>query len=411
MTIATGIGKQLRYKKESTWGTLPGASGAQSLRRVTSNLDLKKATYESKEIRPDYQKADFRHGMRSVDGTISGELSCGTYADFMATVCRQAWQSLVTTGALLTNVLSAAGVLGSSGTITRSTGSFLTDGFKIGDVVRCTNWTTTGVNLNSRNLWITSLTATVMTAQFLDGTTFPTKASESGLVTIVQAGKKNWMATSSQTNDSYSIEHWFSDILQSETFTGCRINDMDIKLPSTGMATIDTGFMGKDMVPINGSAYFTSPTAVTTSGVLAAVNGALYVAGVQVGLVTGMNIKMSGGMTSGEVIGSNTRPDIFAGGMDVSGQMTVYFTDNVMRDLFVNETEASLCAVFTANNTATSDFMAFTLPRIKVGGASKDDGEKGLIMTMPFTGLLNVAGGTGVSSTATTISIQDSLAP
>ena len=40
MTIAAGVAKQLRYKVEATFGTAPGASGAQVLRRVNSNLDL-----------------------------------------------------------------------------------------------------------------------------------------------------------------------------------------------------------------------------------------------------------------------------------------------------------------------------------------------------------------------------------
>ena len=79
MAFATGVAKQLLYKAESTWGTLAGASGAQRLRRVTSTLSLKKQTYESNEIVDHYQVADFRHGVRSVDGSINGELSPGTY--------------------------------------------------------------------------------------------------------------------------------------------------------------------------------------------------------------------------------------------------------------------------------------------------------------------------------------------
>jgi hypothetical protein len=415
MTIATGIAKKVTYKKETVWGTAAtgGATTGQSVRRVTSSLDMKKATYQSNEIRPDYQTADFRHGARSVDGSISGEVSAGTYADFLGSVCRQVWQAVVTSAAVAT--ASAAGT-GFAGTFTRASGSYITDGFKIGDVVRQTGWTATttaALTNNSRNFWITALTATTMTGMYLDGgnvssVAMVTKASLDS-VTTVQAGKKNWMATSAQTNDSYTIEHFFSDIVQSEVFVGCRVADIDIKLPASGMATIDIGFMGKDMTT-GTTAYFTSPTAVTSSGVLASVNGALFLGGVQVALVTGMNVKLTGNMTNGQVVGSNTTPDIFAGSMDVSGQMSVYFTDNVIRDMFVNETEVTLMAVFTASNAATADFLGITMSRVKVGGASKDDGEKGLQMTVPYTALLNVNGGAAVANTATTISFQDSLA-
>ncbi|PRC92675.1 phage tail tube protein [Solimicrobium silvestre] len=407
--IATGIAKLLRYKKETTWGVQASNVGGQALRRVTSNLDLKKATFGSKELRPDFQVADFRHGGRSVDGTISGELSVGTYGDFMGSICRQAWAAKATTGAITT--VAAASTVGAQGTFTLSAGSFLAMGFDNGDVVTCTGWTTTGATNNNHNFYLTNVTALVMTGVFLDGVPMGTKIAGDS-VTITQAGKKNYLATSGQVNDSYSIEHWFSDIQQSETFVGCRISSMDIKLPSNGFAMIDTAFMGKDMIPmITGGPYFTSPASISTGGNLAGVNGQLYVQGNQVGLITGMNIKINANMTSGEVIGSPTRPDVFMGAMDVSGQLTVYFIDNVMRDLFVNETEASVQVVFTSNNTATADFIAFTLPRIKLGGGSKDDGQKGLIMTMPYTALLNIYGGVNLATPYTTLAIQDSRVP
>lgn len=404
MTIATGIAKQLRYKKETAFAVPAPTAIGQQLRRVTSNLDLKKSTYASKEIRPDYQTADFRHGVLMVDGTISGELSVGTYADFIATAVRQAWQAPSTTGAILTVAATTAGPQYS-----RSTGSFLTDGFKVGDVVRWSGWATTAVNNNTRNFYITALSALTMSGVHLDGTPVGTKIA-GDTVTCSVVGKKAWMPLAGQTNDSYTIEHWFSDIGQSEAFTGCRLSQLDIKLPATGMATIDLQFMGQSMTTAQ-AAYFTTANPVNTGAALASVNGALFVGSLQVGLVTGLNFSVKANMTAGEAVGSNVRPDIFAGKMDVTGQMTVYFQDNVMRDLFVNETEASLQCVFTTNNTATADFMAFTLPRIKMGGAAKDDGEKGLVMTMPFQALLNVAGGAGFAGLATTLSIQDSTVP
>jgi hypothetical protein len=56
--------------------------------------------------------------------------------------------------------------------------------------------------------------------------------------------------------------------------------------------------------------------------------------------------------------------------------------------------------------------MAFSMPRVKVGGAGKDDGEKGIIQTMPFVALFNTTGATNatgaVSTLATTLSMQDS---
>src|SRR6185369_12106217 len=103
MTIATGVAKRLKYKVESTWGTVPSASGSQALRRVTSGLALKKQTYESAELLATYQRQDFRHGIRSVEGPINGEISPGTYKDFMAAAVRRAFTAVTAiTGASIT---------------------------------------------------------------------------------------------------------------------------------------------------------------------------------------------------------------------------------------------------------------------------------------------------------------------
>jgi hypothetical protein len=50
------------------------------------------------------------------------------------------------------------------------------------------------------------------------------------------------------------------------------------------------------------------------------------------------------------------------------------------------------------------------MPRVKLGGSAKDDGEKGLVQTIPYQALFNGSGGTGTTSEQTTLVIQDSLA-
>jgi hypothetical protein len=42
------------------------------------------------------------------------------------------------------------------------------------------------------------------------------------------------MPLTGQTRDSYTIEHFYSDIGQSEVFTGCNVSQMAVKMPSTG---------------------------------------------------------------------------------------------------------------------------------------------------------------------------------
>lgn len=403
MAIASGVFKQLAYKVESTWGTAPGASGAQAMRRTSSSLDLTKETYQSNEIRTDLQLADFRHGTRGVQGRVSGDLSAGTHADFLAAILKKAFAA---TSAITGASITIAGT-GPTYTVTRTAGSFLTDGIKVGDVVRLTGAGFNAANV-AKNLFVVGLTATVATVVVLNGSSL-TAEGPIASATVSVAGKKSYIPTSGHTDTSFSIEHWFSDVGQSELFTGCKPTAAAISLPPTGIATIDWDFMGKDMTSAT-SQYFTNPTAQTTTGSLAAVNGVVRVGNQSVATLTGLTLNIAANFTGEAVVGSNTKPVMAPGRVLVTGQATCYFEDGAFRDIFANETETSILCAFTADNSANADFISFVLPRVKFGGAAKDDGEKGIVQTIPFQALFNAAGGSGTNSEKTTLSVQDSQA-
>jgi hypothetical protein len=126
--------------------------------------------------------------------------------------------------------------------------------------------------------------------------------------------------------------------------------------------------------------------------------------------LTGLQFEIDPTFSGDPVVGSNIVPQLFAGKVMVHGQLTAYFDSVTLRDAFINETEVDLVAAFTADNTATSDFLAMAFPRIKVGGAAKNDGDGGLVQTLPFQALLNVNGGAGTATEKTTFSLQDTQA-
>lgn len=403
MTIqAQGVRKQLRYAKQAGLGTIALPAGGNILRRTQSTLDLNKTSYQATELRSDYQVADMRLGMRSVAGDISGELSPGTYADLIAGALRSPFAAGITTGPQTTIAASAV-----APHFTRTTGSFLTDGFKIGDVIRATGFTNAANN--ATNFMITAVDATDLTVIQLNGPVGIVTEAAGGSVTLAVAGKKALIPSSGFADTYFTFEHWFSDIQQSEVFTDCKVSQLDLALPATGMSTIKAAVMGLNM-QTEQAAYFMAPAPETTSGILAAVNGVVVSGGKAVGIVTGATLTINGTLTTGAVVGSNVAPDVFDGTIKVTGQLTAYFQDATLRDQFVNETESSISFAMTTNNSANADFLAFTLPRIKISSAKKDDGEKALSITIPFTALKNVNGGAGTASDATTVSFQDSLA-
>jgi hypothetical protein len=175
------------------------------------------------------------------------------------------------------------------------------------------------------------------------------------------------------------------------------------------MTNVDFDFLGKDIVTA-GAQYFTAPTAETTTGILAAVNGILVVQGVAVALLTGLSFNLKANMSGEAVVGSNTFADIVEGRIEVDGQFTALFADATVRDYFLNETEVGLYVAMATSPSATADFIAFSLPRVKLGDAARDDGEKALVLTCPFTALRNIAGGAATTSEDTTLAIQDSQA-
>lgn len=408
-TIASGIFKTVAIKKQTALNTkAPAGAGGSSkyLRRVTSQIDLDKDQYSSNEINTSQQVYDSRHGVRSVKGSISGELSAGSYQGPFESLLRAAAASMGVTTAQTTIASTAPGAGQTGGTLTRSGGSFITDGWKVGDMFRMTGWLTTMAGLNSVNCLITTLSATSMTVICPSGKAFVTKAAADP-VTLTAVGKKVAVPTSGHTRDYYTIEHFWSDIAQSEQFVDCVFSTASIKLPATGMSTVEFGVMGLDMQ--TGTAqYFTTPAAAGTGGLCAAVNGALVVNGAKLATVTSAEVQIDGGFTAiGGVVGSNIDPDVIPGKVTVKGTVSVLFDSAAMRDLFVNETESTLILCLTVNNTDTSDAIVIVLPSVKFGSADKDDGEKAITLTMPFFATQAVSNVT--TNLSTTISIQDTL--
>jgi len=370
---------------------------------VTSGLALRKQTYQSQEIRSDYQVADMRHGVRTVEGPINGELSPGTWKDFFAAAVRKAFAAVsAITGASIT----IAGA-GPTWTVTRGAGSWIADGIKIGDVVRLTAGSFNAANIN-KNLLVLAETATVLTVMPLNGVALVAEGPIASS-TLSVPGKKTFAPVSGHTDKSFAIEHWHSDVSLSELFLGCKLNQVDVQLPSSGMSTIGLQFMGRE-IQTAGSQYYVTPTAETSSGVLAAVNGLLALSGAAVALLSGVNFSIRGNLSADSVVGSNIYANIAQGRIMVEGQFTALFQDAAIRDYFINESEVSLHVALATSNLATADFVGFTFPRIKVGGADKDDGEKSLIQTLPFTALFNASGGAATTSEQSSAVIQDSLA-
>lgn len=398
--LAKGVDKKIAYKKEASWGTIAPDTGAKQLRRVTSQFNQTAETLQSAEIRQDYQIADYRLGSLSTEGSLNGELSPGTYSDFFAAALAKDFVAGgSTTGASLTIAAS-----GSFYTITRAAGSWLTDGFYVGNVIRLSGAGFAPANVG-KNIQILSITALVLTVRTFDANTLtpegPIAAADAAVV-----GKQTFAPLTGHTSDSFTVEEFYGGgVNVSEVHAGNKVGSIAVQLPASGFCTIDVSFMGKGMMKTGNTQHFATATAASTTGLTVGISGSVLVNGVPAGVITNASFTLDRGLEAAVVVGSRYAADIFDGRVNVTGNFSTYFENSVYRDYFINETKISLVFALTTGSEANAEVISFVLPSVKLGSTSRNDGEAGIVQDHSFQAILNTVTTTGLP--ATTLLIQD----
>lgn len=401
MAEAQGIEKTVAYKKQTAKGTPASGSGAQYLRRETATFTKNRDSYTSNEINSHRQHVGDTHGIARSSGTVNGNLSPATYTDFFESILRKA-QASVSAIASLTLTIAASG---SNWTVTRSTGSFLTDGIKIGQVIQLS-----GANLAAGNvgkpLVVLDATALALTVSVLNSDLTLTAESAKASSTVTVLGKVIVAASTAHTNDYYSIEEHFTDIARSHFWPDLKAASASISVPASGNVAIALSFLGLGVRTKGGSQVFTTPTAETSKDIVQAIDAALFIGTTRYTTMTSMTLVIDGQMAHGEaVIGSNYVTDIQKGDLKASGTFTVLVEDDAETDLFDNETETTLVVVLP---NIDGEFLSFAMTAVKVFSDDPDDGKKQLVRTFNFTAKRNGDGGAGTKYDDAVIMIQDS---
>lgn len=414
MSLAEGVSARVAYKFYSSSAivagtaavsaTDPAATGGQILRRVASTLALSKDTYQSAEIRSDRQIGDFRHGVKRVAGNISGELSPLTYEQMFEASMRGTWAAAITASQSDFTSVSADNALA---TFTFSAGNPVTKGLRVGMGIRFSDLS--DADNNSTNFIILGFSGTenrVLTVH-----PAPDTMTADSAFTLTTVGRSLIIPASSHVSRKVAVEIYNEDVDIARLFTEMRVGGFNVQLPASGMSTVEFDFMGRDMeIYTSGDApFFTSPTAATSTGIMAAVNGLLRVSGETVAVITGLNIQHQMQLSGDPVVGSNLLPEIFAGRSVVTGQMTAFFEDADLINDFKNETEIEILAYLTTTSADASPAMTFFLPRVKLGGADlQTTGESGQSITLPFQALKYETAVATAGIENTTLQIWDS---
>lgn len=404
MAVAQGINKTLAYKVQSGLGTAASGSGGQLLRRVTGAFNVTNDTYENNEIASHQQSTGATHGINRSAASLSGLASCSTYAAFQAALLRKAWAATTAISSVTLTIAAS----GSNYTITRSAGSWFTDGLKVGDVVVLSGGSLAAGNLN-KNCVVTDIaSATVCTVNVPTGSSL-TAEGPIASCTVTVTGKKTWVPTSSHTNLYYTFEEYYSDLTRSHVYQDVQVSQIALSVPATGNVQMNLDFVGLGSVSRTGTQVLTSPTAETSTTVFSSVNAYVYIDGVKQGAVSSVNLTITGNVAGGEaVVGSNNLPDVQRGRIAVTGTFTALYESDTLTTIRDDQTISEMIIVIADDSTDTADYVSIALPAVKVFSSDADDGEKQIVRTYNFTAQKTAAGGSGTEHNDTIIQLQDS---
>lgn len=406
MGIGKGSSKQVRVKKQVAKGTIAdGATGGQIKRRNTANFNLVKDTYTTEtEQTSTMQLTSSRHGPRQVNGRLNGILSPSTYADEFAALVRQAWAAVTQ----IDDVEITIAASGAFYTLTRTAGSWLTDGMKVGRVCRLAGAGLDADNANKNLLCIGVPSATVANVIPLNRRLPLVAEGPIAAVDVTFPGKLTSVPSTGHTDDYFTVEEWSPDVPRSQVSSDCKPTQAVLTLPGSGNVTVDFTWLGLDQTK-DTSAYFAAPSAETTTEVMTASGGALVVGGVRKAVITDATLTIDGrGVVADPVVGDDVRPDVFSGKVMVSGSLTAYFDGGVESDLFIDETKTQLVFALAAGTEANADFMTLTMTNVKMNSADGDDPEVGSKRTYNFVAVRDKTGGAALATPLTTIEMQDS---
>lgn len=336
-------------------------TGGKVFRPNSGAMNLTKEPITSNENRSDGQISRGRHGSRNLAGQYAGDLSLGSYDDYIEAVFRGTFETALTiteATAGLTSVTTGAN------TLVAAAGSWITAGIRVGDVLRATGLSDAANN--NKNLRVTAVTALTLTV----AETLVVNAVADTAFSITR-GKKLIMGT---TPRSFSMEEIDQDIDASKLGKGIRFTQMQLQLQPNGMAIITFNFVGQDLESLSGGAapYFTSPTQTVSLG-MTAVEAVIRLGGVDVMDVSSVDLSINLNGAGFPVVGSILTPDVFTNQAMVEGSITALKQDTTRLAAFLAETEYSLHLLFQENETGAKDYCSFFVGNLTLSGATDSD--------------------------------------
>lgn len=371
MALASTSRVQLRYIKESVFGTTPGAGNGRNLRMTGESFNYDLTKEMSKEIRSDRQNGSTTTVDAEASGGFNFHMQYAEYDELIEGVMQGAWTVYGTNGVTGT---AFSGTV-ASGTITAAVAPTGADAFTNLQKGQWFQYQLTGDPNDKVWFKVSEVTAPTTTVITLDASTPGTAAGPTAGAKIATSRLVN-----ATTQSSYSFEKEFADVTQFFRFTGMTPNKMSLNFAAAALTDGSFEFMGKQGFRAAVTGLPGTPVESKAYDIQNGVRGVghLWEGGAP---ITGTYIKSLGmnldnSLRHQKAINNLGSVGIGSGDFMVTGSMEVYFANGTMYDKFLADTYTKITV--GCQDTDGNGYV-FQMPRVMLtsgrvvaGGKNQD---------------------------------------
>lgn len=324
MPVEVGNLARLAYIQEVNFGTTPATPAGQTVRQTGFSLSADRNYIDNPELRTDGMTAAGVGGTLRGKGSISGKLSYGTYDDFFAAALGNfGWfTNVVKVKPIIASSATTIAVAAVGKTFTRPAGSFVTDGFVVGDVINVSGATAGGDN---GNFVISTVAALVLTCTTATG--------------LVDEAANAAIKVCLNTRPSFTMEkaHMVNGIFM--PYTGCVVDGFELSGKVNDAVEVKFDLLTKAVGTETATSLFSSIVAANANDLITTWAGSIKKDTVALANVVSWNLKATRNMDAAEVVGSSALYDIQPKTAKVTGTLELYFDSMVFYTAMRAETD------------------------------------------------------------------------
>lgn len=337
----------IRFIKETNWGEVPTSGTMQQGRMTGETLSFQRETTVSDEIRPDRQIPDLISTSISAAGDINIEFSADSYDDFLESALSNEWETEIDTSLPNTVTTDAAGDLVVSTTVVGGLD------FIPGQALRISGYTGNNA-VNNKIVVVRSVDET-------NGKLIVAPKLTPNLPASTGIRLKGQALTNGNDEISFYIQKEFTDTNDIIDYRGMLVDQMSLDISASEKVSGRFGFMGRSSrIPTATEARRgNNPTPAPTTAILVgSIQDALvlenYTAAGSIKMVT---LELSNNLRTKYTLGQEDAFDIGQGRINVSGNLTSFFTGSSSGSYnsFINHTPVSL--VFTLRDPVGNEYV------------------------------------------------------